>query len=98
MDQRSVSRYINLEAFGMSSIQQLADLRMQQRLSLNMKIDMIAVRLDLIQNFVKGVQLHEVFRPLRRRAKAAGQVADACNLDVYLFKCLQVLLPISISL
>ncbi|MNI46632.1 hypothetical protein D3C73_1011050 [compost metagenome] len=36
MDQRAVGRDIDLEAFGMRGIQQLADLRMQQRLTFNM--------------------------------------------------------------
>ncbi|MNG28565.1 hypothetical protein D3C84_1138440 [compost metagenome] len=96
MNQCSVSRDIDLEPFGMGGIQQVAKLRMQQRLAFDMQVDMIAVRLDLVENGIKGIQLHEVFLPLRGRTEAASQVADTCNLDVHLFKSFQVPLPISI--
>lgn len=94
LNKRSVRRYIDLEPFAMAGIQQLIDFGMEEGFAFDVKINMIRMRFDLIQDVVEGVQLDEISFASRLRTEAAGQIAYACNFDIYLFERFQDFFPI----
>ncbi len=89
MNQGSVCRQIDLEPFLVANIQQLVDFRVKERLPFDVQINMIGMRFDLVQNIGERIQLDKRRLTAGLRAKAAGQVTDARNLDIYFFKCFQ---------
>ena len=71
MQQRSVRRQVHLKPSVMTDVEQLVDLRMQQRLAFDMEIDMVGERLDFVQNMREFVYLYESSFALRRRTERA---------------------------
>jgi len=94
-DQRTVCCDIDLEPLLVAQIEQLIDLRVEQRLPFDMQINVFGVRFDLIQSFRKIIYGNEVGLALRRRAKGTGEIADAGNFDIYFFKDFQDFSPSS---
>lgn len=97
-DQRAVGRDVDLEPLLMADIQQLVDLRMKQRLSLHMQINVTRVRLDLIQSSRKVLHFNEVGLALRRRTERAGQITNARDFYVNFLKLLQDVIPNPMSM
>lgn len=97
-DQRAVGRNVDLEPFFMADIQQLIDLRMEQRLPLHMQINVTRMRLDLIQSPRKVLHFNEVGLALRWRAERAGQITDARDFYVNFLKRLQDVIPNPMSM
>jgi hypothetical protein len=59
---------------------------MHKRLAFDMQINMLRMRLQLIQDAVERIDLDKIRLAARLRAKAAGEVAHARNLDINLFE------------
>ena len=97
-DQRAVGRDVDLEPLLMADIQQLVDLRMKQRLSLHMQINVTRMRLDLIQSSRKVLHFNEVGLALRRRTERAGQITNARDFYVNFLKRLQDVIPNPMSM
>lgn len=93
MNQCSVRRDVHLEPFGMAGIEQLTELRMKERFTLHVQVDVIRVRLDLIQYMIERIQLDEISLSCRLRTEGAGQVAYACNFYIYFFESFHDLVP-----
>ena len=92
-DQRAVGRDVDLEPFFMANIQQLIDLRVEQRLPLHMQINVTRMRLDLVQSSRKVLDLNEVGLTLCRRAERTGQITNTRNFYVNFLKRLQDVIP-----
>lgn len=93
-DQRAVGRDIDLEPFLMAGVQQFINAGMEQRLAFDMKIDMARMRLNLVKNTMERVELDELRFPFGLRTEAAGQITDACNLDIYFLNVLKSMFSI----
>jgi hypothetical protein len=89
MQQRAIGGQVHFEPFLVANVQQLVDLRMEQRFAFHMKINMFSVPLYLIKRIRKGIDFNKIRLTLRRRTEAAGKVAYARYLDVKLLEFLQ---------
>ncbi|MNJ50770.1 hypothetical protein D3C77_460570 [compost metagenome] len=94
-NERPVRCNIYFKALFMTYIQQSINFRMKQRFAFYMKINIVGMRLNLIQYFHKIIHFDELCFPLGWRAKAAGQITNACRFDIKLFKFfhLRIILP-----
>ncbi|MNJ31462.1 hypothetical protein D3C77_261000 [compost metagenome] len=59
---------------------------MQQRLTLNMKINVVRMRLHLVQHLLEILNFDKLRFTFGRRAKAAGQIANTGRFNIKLFE------------
>jgi hypothetical protein len=74
----------------MADVQQLVDLRVEQRFALNVKIDMFGMPLDLIQRIREGIDFNKIRLAFGRRTEAASEIAYARDLDIEFLEFLQL--------
>jgi len=67
---------------------------MKQRLSFYVQINVLGVRLDLVQPFGKVINVDKVGFALGWRTKGTGEIADAGDFYINFLKCLQDVFPI----
>jgi hypothetical protein len=89
MEKRSIRGQIDLEPLLVADVQQLVDLRMEQRLAFHVKINMFGMPLDLIQRIRESVDFNEVGLTLGRRTEGAGKVTNTRDFDVKFLEFLQ---------
>lgn len=85
-EQRAVRGDVDLKPFFVTDVEQLIDLGVQQRLAFDMEINIVRMRLDVVQNFAKILHLDKLRLAMGRRTEAASQIADAGRFDIELFK------------
>ncbi|GJM83882.1 hypothetical protein HMSSN139_63780 [Paenibacillus sp. HMSSN-139] len=83
--QRPVGRDVDFESFFLTDVEQLVDLGMQQRLALYVKINIVRMRFDIVQDLAEILDFDKLRLTMGRRAETAGQVANAGRFDVKLF-------------
>lgn len=93
-DQSAVGRDIDLKAFFVADIEQFIDFGVKQRLSFYVQINVLSMRLDLVQPFGKVLDLDKIGFALGRRAKGTGKIADAGDFYINFLKCFQDIFPI----
>lgn len=93
-NQGAVRRNVHAKALLMRNIEQLMNARMQERLSLDMQINMIRMRLNLIERMREILDRNKLRFALCRRAEAARQITYARNLNIYFLKRLQSMFSI----
>jgi hypothetical protein len=80
--QGAIGGEIHPEALFVADVEELMDLRMKERLSLDMEIQVVRMGLQLIQSPGEFLHGEELLLPLCGGTEAAGQIAGAGDFEI----------------